>query len=221
MSRVHDFTEKIFKPENIIREETFRVRFTEKNKIVVFAPAAYADKISKSMSDAGAGKIGEYSECSFRSEGEGTFRGGKKSSPAVGKKGRLEKIDEIRIEMICEEEKLNEVTEAMLAVHPYEEPAYDVYRILSGVRMKSPYAVRFTLRNPVGMEQILKKLNRKIDAEVFPELFKKEKIFNVIVDFSDDISFAHRVKHKSAKTLYISKIFKGSINIRLLKPGSK
>lgn len=219
MSKVQDFAKKIFGQENITGEEVFKIRFVEKNKIVVFAPAGHADKISKAMSDAGAGIIGNYSECSFRNEGSGIFRGGEKSNPSIGKKGRLEKVDEIRIEMICEDEKLNDVTEAMLAVHPYEEPAYDVYRTLSGIKMKNPYAVMFSLRKPVSMEYVLEKLNRKIDADIFPEDFKNEKISNVIIDFSNDNSFALRVKHRAAKTLYITKIFKGPINIRLLQPG--
>lgn len=221
MNSTLDFAKKIFGQKNITNAETFSIRFLKKNKIVVFAPAGYADRISKAMSEAGAGVIGEYSECSFRTEGKGTFRGGKKSNPVIGKRGRLEKVEEIRLEMICEGEKLNAVIEAMLRVHPYEEPAYDVYEVFSGVRVKNPCAVKFSLRKPEPMEKILKKLNRQIEVTVFPESFVREKISHVIVDFSNDSVLALRSKHATANTLYISKIFKGSINIRLLQPGSK
>ena len=216
-----EFAKKIFGQKNITDTETFSIRFLEKNKIVVFIPAGYADRVSKAMSEAGGGVIGEYLECSFRTEGKGTFRGGKRSNPVVGKKGRLEKVEETRLEMVCAVEKLNAVIEAMLRVHPYEEPAYDVYEILSGVKMKSPYAVKFSLRKPEPMEKILKKLNRQIEVSVFPESFIREKVSHVIIDCLSDSALALRVKHTTAKTLYISKIFKGSINIRLLQPGSK
>ncbi len=221
MNNPLNFAKKIFGPNNITNIETFSVRFFKKNKIVVFTPAGHTDKIAAAMSKADAGVIGEYSECSFRTEGKGTFRGGKKSNPVLGKKGRLEEIDEIRLEMICAREKLNAVVEAMLSVHPYEEPAYDVYEILSGEKLKNPYAVKFSLKKPEPMEKILKKLNRQIEISVFPESFKREKVTNVIIDFLNDGGPAQRAKRTKTKTLYISKIFKGPINIRLLQPGSK
>lgn len=96
-------------------------------KVVVFVPAERVDEIANVMFLAGAGRIGEYEACSFRLNGEGTFRGSGKSNPAVGKKEQLETVSEVRIEVLVDSWNLNKVLGAMLKVHPYEEPAYDVY----------------------------------------------------------------------------------------------
>lgn len=97
------------------------------NKIVVFVPCGYEEKIIEAMSKEGAGKLGEYSKCSFKSKGVGSFLCDEDSSPFIGTKGKYESADEIRIEMICPEEKTNAAVKAMLKVHPYEEPAYDIF----------------------------------------------------------------------------------------------
>lgn len=96
-------------------------------KIVVFVPVDYVEKIIDSMTLAGAGKIGEYDYCSFRTSGIGTFKGSQSSKPFIGTPGELEKVEEVRLEMILPEWKLSDVIEAMRSSHPYEEPAYDVY----------------------------------------------------------------------------------------------
>lgn len=97
------------------------------NKLIVFVPIDYADKVAEAMYLAGAGIIGEYSNCSFRTTGTGTFRGSDKSNPTVGTKGKLEKVDEIRIGVIVDNFNLKNVIDQMLKAHPYEEVAYDVY----------------------------------------------------------------------------------------------
>ncbi|MCI0448798.1 MAG: hypothetical protein L0Y79_03300 [Chlorobi bacterium] len=104
--------------------------YIKKYKIVVFVPPDKADSISFAMASAGAGVIGNYTVCSFRTKGTGTFKGGEDSSPSVGKKGRFEKVSEIRLEMICSKEKLDSAIGEMLKVHPYEEPAYEIYEVI-------------------------------------------------------------------------------------------
>jgi putative NIF3 family GTP cyclohydrolase 1 type 2 len=79
------------------------------------------------MFAAGAGRIGAYSECSFRLAGTGTFFGGEESNPTVGTKGRREEVAEARLEVVCEERDVDAVTAALRRAHSYEEPAYDVY----------------------------------------------------------------------------------------------
>ncbi len=101
------------------------------NKLVVFVPRDDADKVAEAMHLAGAGIIGEYSNCSFRTSGTGTFQGSDKSNPSIGSKGKLEKVDEIRIEVIVDSFKLNSVVEQMIKAHPYEEVAYDIYPLLN------------------------------------------------------------------------------------------
>ncbi len=96
-------------------------------KIVTFAPLRDAERIAAAMAEAGAGVIGNYDHCSFSVEGTGSFRGNDASSPAVGRKGSLEQVREVRLEMVVPSWKVDPVVSALRAAHPYEEVAYDVY----------------------------------------------------------------------------------------------
>ncbi len=96
-------------------------------KMVTFVPVEYLDKVSTAMFAAGAGRIGDYEQCSYRLRGEGTFFGTESTAPRVGRRGRLETVPEIRLEMVSPEPALPAVTEALHAHHPYEEPAFDIY----------------------------------------------------------------------------------------------
>ncbi len=97
------------------------------SKLVVFAPENAVGKISEAVFNAGGGVIGEYTKCSFRSSGTGTFRGSELTNPAVGEKEKFETVDEVRLEIIVDDAGLGKAVKAMLAAHPYEEPAYDIY----------------------------------------------------------------------------------------------
>ena len=97
------------------------------NKIVVFVPISYADKVADAMHNAGAGTSGEYSNCSFRSFGTGYFKGSEKSNPSFGVKGKIERVEEVKIEVLVDSFNVNKVVAAMKQAHPYEEVAYDVY----------------------------------------------------------------------------------------------
>lgn len=96
-------------------------------KVVVFVPEADLERVADAMFEAGAGRIGQYRECSFRLAGTGTFFGSEGTNPTVGQKGRREQVGEWRLEVICPESVLPRALEAMRAAHSYEEPAYDVY----------------------------------------------------------------------------------------------
>lgn len=98
-------------------------------KIVTFVPNTHIDTILKSLSNAGGGLIGDYSHCSFQIEGSGTFQGSDSTNPFIGQKGKLEKVSEVRLEMIFEKWKLNPILKALSESHPYEEPAYDIYHL--------------------------------------------------------------------------------------------
>lgn len=93
-------------------------------KLVVFVPASHKDVLVNALFDAGAGEIGNYSECSFVLEGEGTFKPGESAKPFSGKQGERSVEKESRIEVIFESWKNHEILAAMRAAHPYEEVAY-------------------------------------------------------------------------------------------------
>lgn len=96
-------------------------------KIVVHIPVDSVESVLKAMGDAGAGKIGNYTHCSFSSRGTGRFLPCEGAQPTIGRVGEFEQVDEERIEMTCQKDVLSEVLTALKAAHPYEEPTYDVY----------------------------------------------------------------------------------------------
>lgn len=100
---------------------------TSEFKLVVFAPVSDVDKISQAMFAAGAGRIGDYTQCSFRMPGEGTFLGGESTNPTIGRRGRFETVEELRVEVVVPARKLPDVVSAMRSAHSYEEPAFDLY----------------------------------------------------------------------------------------------
>jgi len=102
---------------------------TSLKKIVVFVPAESAETVRKALGDAGAGFIGNYSHCTFSANGTGRFLPGDQTKPYVGQPGVMETVDEVRIETIVPEIQVKKVLTAMLKVHPYEEPAFDVYPV--------------------------------------------------------------------------------------------
>lgn len=98
-------------------------------KLVTFVPQSHAESVRAVLFNAGAGNIGNYDACSFNVLGEGTFRAGENTHPFVGEKGALHIEAEVRIEVILPVYKQNDVLNALLAIHPYEEPAYDFYML--------------------------------------------------------------------------------------------
>lgn len=100
-------------------------------KIVVTVPQIHTEKVLKAMGNAGAGSLGNYKNCSFVISGTGRFLPLPGATPTIGKVGKLEKVPEDRIEMICLRKKGKEVIKAMKKAHPYEDPAYDIYSLLS------------------------------------------------------------------------------------------
>ncbi len=103
---------------------------TKSYKIVVFAPETHADILREAMGQAGAGKIGDYEHCTFSIKGAGRFRPVAGANPTIGEVGTLEAVNEERIETVCSPELLETVLAAIRAVHPYEEPATEVYELV-------------------------------------------------------------------------------------------
>lgn len=96
-------------------------------KLVVFAPKSDEQRIREALGHAGAGWIGNYSHCSFRSEGTGSFLPREGTNPHIGKQGKIEQVEEVRIETIYPKGIEKKVISAMIKAHPYEEVAYDIY----------------------------------------------------------------------------------------------
>ena len=100
-------------------------------KLTVFVPPGEVQRLRESLSAAGAGVIGHYSECAFELLGQGTFRGDETTNPTLGRKQQLETVEEARLEMVVPRARLGPVVRALYATHTYEEPAFDLYPIES------------------------------------------------------------------------------------------
>ena len=98
-------------------------------KICVFVPETAAESVKQAMFAAGAGKIGAYDSCCWQTNGQGQFRPLNGSSPTIGEKDRIETVAEFRIEMVCADEFIQDTVAALRNSHPYEEPAYDVWKL--------------------------------------------------------------------------------------------
>jgi hypothetical protein len=98
-------------------------------KICVFVPEDAAEQVKQAMFEAGAGKIGDYDCCCWQTSGKGQFRPLQGSSPFIGEQDRIETVAELRIEMVCAYQFIKQTIAAMKSSHPYEEPAYDVWKL--------------------------------------------------------------------------------------------
>lgn len=100
-------------------------------KLVVFVPPDALDAVREAIFVSGGGRIGGYERCSWYTEGTGTFLPGEGTSPAIGERGVEVRVPECRLETVIPAERQAEVVAALLDAHPYEEPAYEVYELLS------------------------------------------------------------------------------------------
>lgn len=136
----------------------------ENYKIVVFVPVEALATVSNAVFAAGAGWIGNYRNCGFNAEGTGTFLPLEGATPAIGKQGEFEQVRECRFETIVPADRLEGVVEAMKRAHPYEEPAFDVFKLFD-------YASRFglgrigTLAKPMRLSRIIEQVKRGTGAK--------------------------------------------------------
>lgn len=95
-------------------------------KLNFFVPETHLESVKQALFDAGAGRIGDYDSCCWQTLGTGQFRALEGSDPYLGQKGRVETVQEYKVEMVCEDALIQSVVAALREAHPYEEPAFDV-----------------------------------------------------------------------------------------------
>jgi dinuclear metal center YbgI/SA1388 family protein len=132
-------------------------------KLVVFVPIEAVEKVSRAMFDAGAGRIGNYSSCSFRSGGTGTFFGESGTSPAIGQSGRLETVEEIRLETVVSIGAVGAVIAALKASHPYEEPAFDLNMLAAAPDDKG--LGKIGVLPPTARGEIFERIKRGLEVD--------------------------------------------------------
>jgi dinuclear metal center YbgI/SA1388 family protein len=131
------------------------------SKVVTFVPPNAVDRVADAMTAAGAGTIGNYDACSFRNVGTGTFRGNEHTTPAVGSRGRMEHVEEVRLEMLAPSHLLAEVLGAMKQAHPYEEVAYDIY-VMGNTSRDAGMGAIGVLPKPMRLDQYLGQVKKAL-----------------------------------------------------------
>lgn len=100
-------------------------------KLVFFVPVDNIDQVKESVFSTGAGKIGNYENCCFQVLGQGQFRPLLGANPVIGKVDKLEQLAEYRVEILCGADNIKQAVVALKQAHPYEEVAYEVYKVLN------------------------------------------------------------------------------------------
>ena len=98
-------------------------------KLCFYVPLADCEVVKQAVFAAGAGVIGEYDYCAWQTAGRGQFRPSAAANPTIGKAEQLETVEEYKVEMICREDCLEQAIEALRQAHPYEEPAFESWKL--------------------------------------------------------------------------------------------
>jgi dinuclear metal center YbgI/SA1388 family protein len=161
----------------LVNREILQPKSDTLKKLYTFVPLEHADKVRSAIFAAGAGHISNYSECSFNTRGQGTFKAGKGSNPFTGKIGEQHTEEEIKMEMIFPAWLQNQVVAALKAAHPYEEVAYDLVA-LDNQNQATGSGLLGELAEPMAETAVLALLKEKFGLSVIrhtPLLGKKVK----------------------------------------------
>lgn len=137
---------------------------SEQCKIITFAPAEAVEQIRNGLAAVGAGRIGDYQLCSFEITGQGTFLGGESTIPTVGRRGQLERVHEVRLEMVCPKAALGLAVMALKQFHPYEEPPIEIYQLMPRPLRNTGQGRRVVFDQPVSVRSILQRLKEHLDV---------------------------------------------------------
>jgi len=180
-------------------------------KLVVFIPIESAAKVSNAVFAAGAGAIGNYSHCSFQAQGQGSFLPLKGAKPAIGKKGKLQQVPEVRFETVVPAEKLDDCIKAMKKAHPYETPAFDCFKLYN-TQNKFGLGRIGKLEKPMRIDRIVERIKKYTGAKAVgivgdeKRLVKTAavcagscgKIINSVIAAGSDLYLTGELKHHHA-----------------------
>lgn len=180
-------------------------------KLIVFIPNEAAAKVSNAVFAAGAGTIGNYSHCGFGAQGLGSFKPLEGAMPAIGKKGKLEKVPEVRFETIVPAQKLADCVAVMKKAHPYETPAFDIIKLYPS-EDKFGLGRIGKLEKPMQLSRIVERIKKHTGAKAVgvvgreKRLVKKAavcagscgKIINMVIAEGCDLYLTGELKHHQA-----------------------
>lgn len=171
-------------------------------KLVVFTPAAEAERLRAALALAGAGRIGAYDECSFSVSGRGSFRGAASTNPTIGRRQQLELVDELRLEMVLPAHALAAVVQALYATHSYEEPAFDLYPLHTVEGRARVGLGRFgALSKPQSGTRLLSALRRNVDLSTATIIGALDRHFTAIVAAAGSFGVRSLSAHPEALVL--------------------
>ncbi|HLT24797.1 MAG TPA: hypothetical protein VK004_06705 [Ignavibacteria bacterium] len=176
--------EKFFEKTGIASIEPLDFHFFSKKKVIVFTPESHVEKLTSAMSNAGAGNIGKYSMCSFRTEGTGTYMPGANAKPYKGKAKKLSFEKEVKLEMECDAKDINKVLDAVMENHPYEEIVYEVYDFKFRDNKTNGSAI--TLKSKISSADMFSKINKNIDVSEFKGNTGFKKLAVIENDFDEN-----------------------------------
>ncbi|MFS1517890.1 Nif3-like dinuclear metal center hexameric protein [Bacillus sp. SCS-151] len=172
-------------------------------KLVVTVPVAHADQIKEAIGNAGAGFIGNYSHCTFSSEGVGTFLPKENANPYIGTAGKLETVKEQRIETVFPENLEKKVLSAMFKAHPYEEVAFDIYPLDNKGEMKGLGRIGY-LQSELTLGGFAAFVKSKLDVEGLRVVGNlQDKVKKVAVLGGDGNKYISQAKMRGAD-VYVS-----------------
>ncbi len=180
-------------------------------KLVVFVPVEALADVANAVYEAGAGWIGNYRNCGFHTEGTGTFLPLEGAKPTIGKRGKFEQVQEFRFETIVPADKVQAVVAAMKKAHPYEVPAFDIFRLFD-------YESRFglgrigPLAEPLRLSQVIERVKRRTGAKTVGLVGDQKRlvrtaavcagtcgaILNLVIAGGADLYLTGELKHHQA-----------------------
>jgi dinuclear metal center YbgI/SA1388 family protein len=145
-------------------KEILRPKKDQLVKLVFFVPNDHADQVRKAVFEAGAGIVGDYDQCSYNLQGEGTFRPGEGADPFSGKKGEMDFEEETRVATFLPSYKTVEVVQAMKEAHPYEEVVYDLYPLKNEDPDRGAGIIG-NLREPIAEKEFMARIKKEFNTE--------------------------------------------------------
>jgi dinuclear metal center YbgI/SA1388 family protein len=132
-------------------------------KLTTFVPEASLETVAEALFDAGAGRIGNYTRCSFRTAGTGTFVGDETTNPTVGEPGKFERAPEVKLETLCPIDRVADILTALRHSHPYEEPAFDLIKLAAPLEKVGQG--RIGVMPPTPVTELIDRIKRDLALE--------------------------------------------------------
>ncbi len=177
------------------------------SKLVTFVPPSSVDEVLNALHSAGAGQIGEYENCSFQVSGIGAFTPGAKASPTIGKNGKQEQVDELRVEVILPSHLESGILKALRRTHPYEEVAFYVSK-LCNVNQEVGSGLIGTLPSPMTFDSFVTQMKKIMNLQVVKHTHPLEKMIETVAVCGGAGSFLLKQAISQGADVFVSSDFK-------------